>query len=138
MSNCNSETWISVSQAAALPHLSVRTIKKRSSDDHQNFQVLPEHLLSDAQYAYHVAQMNPTDTFSVDLLSPAETFGSAWLSNFLDVSSRLVAAAQIHRDYRSSSHITEKLTELTQSYGISIKTFYRYEGRPNISQISNL
>ncbi len=138
MPNYNSKTWIPVSQAAALTHLSVRTIEKRSSDGNQNFQFLPKHLLSDAQYAYHVAQMNPTDTFSVDLPAPTETFGSAWLSNFLDVPSRLVAAAQIHRDYRFSSHITEKLTELAQSYGISIKTFYRYENRPHICQISNL
>lgn len=77
--NTTSQTWISVPQAAALPHLSVRTIEKRIDDGRlkarissdlpfdskgrQNHEVLLEHLPADAQYVYHAAQLNPADTF---------------------------------------------------------------------------
>ena len=138
----HNETWITLSQAAALTKLSVRTITRRidqgqligkvfsdlpfTTDGHQNYLVLLEHLPPKAQYDYHISQINPAESFSVDLISPAETFGTIWLSNFLDVSSLLAKASQIRSDYRSSRRITEKLTELALSYRISLKTLYRY------------
>ena len=148
------QTWISAAEAAALSNLTVKTIVSRiktgqitgklcdaavfSADGQANYLVLLESLSQKTQYKYHVSKMAPERIFHLDLVSLKGVFGTNGLSQFEKIAELLQKAAVIRNEYRSSGKLTEKLKELAESYGISLRTLTRYEKREGYAEISKL
>jgi hypothetical protein len=74
----------------------------------------------------------------LDLASSRGSLGELWLSKFYDTQDLLHKADTIRKSYGSRKTITENLTKLALSLGISLRTLYRLEKKPCHKKVSLL
>ena len=148
------ETWITVSEAAAVLHLTLRTVLNRAAsgklparipddmpftyDGKQNYLIRLEGLPQKAQFEYLKKRLPTGQQCGLDLATPRSSFGDAWLSTFLDVAQLIRSAEQIRQRYRPSGKSTGELSKLVDANGISLATLYRLCGKPSSKELSML
>ena len=131
-------TWISAAETASLLHLSKTTVLNRAeagklpaiipedipltADGDQNYLIRLEALPHNAQLKYMRCHLPDAQTCALDLTSPRSSFGDVWLSQFLDVSQLIRETERIQREYRHTGDVTEQLSKLAKSNGISRAT----------------
>lgn len=148
------ETWITASEAAAVLHLTLRTVLNRAAsgrpparipedmpftyDGKQNYRIRLEGLLQKAQFEYLQKRLPASQRCGLNLATPRSSFSDAWLSTFLDVVQLIRSDEQIRQRYRHSGKTTGELSKLADANGISLATLYRLCGKPSSKELSML
>ena len=154
MDTHESKTWITVAEAAVLSELSPKTIISRihsgkitgeicssaafTEDVKANYIVLLESMSLKIQHKYHLSKLDNSQKYGLDLVSLKGIFGTSGLQKYEIIAEMLSKAAIIRNEYRAEKQLTEKLSELAESYGYTYRTLLRYEKKPVFSEISKL
>lgn len=103
-----------------------------------NYVVLLEDLSSAAQKKYFISHLPEDSYLDQDFISQRFKLGRIWDQELVNISVLIQQVIEIRRDYRNKRHITSKLKDLSQSYGISLSTLYRFTSQPQMQKVSLL
>ena len=148
------EHWITVPEAAALTNRSASWLIKQidkgnlngyvsdtdpvDADGNMNYVVLLEDLSAATQKKYFISHLPKDSYLDQDFVSQRFKLGKIWDRELVNISVLIQQVIEIRRDYRNKRDITSKLKDLSQSYGISLATLYRFTSQPQMQKVSLL
>lgn len=154
ITNLQAEHWITVAEAASLTNRQASWLIKQiekgnltgklsdknpvTQDGHKNYDILLEDLSSSVQSKYFISHLSEDTYLDQDFITPRMKLGKIWEKELINISVLIQEVLQIKREYYSSQLITEKLTELAKSYGISLSTLYRFTSQNKVKKMSLL